>query len=128
MSGYPSELEAYLTGELLALRHEREMFIAMDWHEAMWGVPCGPTLTMVHPAQFKGLKWMVDPDCPPNTVYAMPESSYWRSSVDTSATSAIDIDWAKLREEMAAGGDRPVEPYILGPNTYARWKANGWIK
>lgn len=23
-------------------------------HEVMWGVPCGPTLTMVHPTHFFG--------------------------------------------------------------------------
>lgn len=26
------------------------------WHEAMWGVPIGPTLTMVHPIVMRGIQ------------------------------------------------------------------------
>lgn len=128
MSGYPSELEAYLTGELLALRHEREMFIAMDWHEAMWGVPCGPTLTMVNPPQFRGLKYLTSTEVP-GAGLGLNRDAYWRSSVAEAAPWSYARLMEALREAATEPHElRPTEPIVLHPKQYERWKANGWIK
>lgn len=36
--------------------------MAMFFHEDLWGVPFGPTLTMVCPKEFRGLKDLVSDD------------------------------------------------------------------
>ena len=32
----------------------QELKAAMDYHDLWWGVPCGPTLSMVRPPRFRG--------------------------------------------------------------------------
>lgn len=52
-----------MTGEFQALADElvrravfeMEMNWAMAMHEGFYGVPCGPTLSMVHPRELRGL-------------------------------------------------------------------------
>ena len=47
-----SELADLIRAQLL---HEYEMRLDMMWHEAIHGVPVGPTLNMVHPPVIRGI-------------------------------------------------------------------------
>ena len=68
--------------ELLAVmwrrtEHEALMHLAMYFHESFWGVPYGPTLTMVHPVEMKGLAGLVGPIS--NATYTWKQGvSPWR--------------------------------------------------
>lgn len=49
MSEIDDEIQRWIFTELSKIWHEYEMNFAYDMHQDMWGVPCGPTLTMVYP-------------------------------------------------------------------------------
>jgi hypothetical protein len=48
-------LDAYLDRQISRLREATELADAQRWHQAIWGVPCGPTLTMVYPTVLRGI-------------------------------------------------------------------------
>ena len=100
------------------------MFIAMDWHEAWWGVPCGPTLSMVHPPQLRGLKDIVAGGKTPS---APPAPGWWNRDMSEVGTFDLEAVLEKMRADVV-DSVAPDTVIVLHPNTYARWKANGWIK
>lgn len=51
--------------------HKEEMDFAYDMHEGMWGVPCGPTLTMVYPTKMIGIQVRMEP--PPQFTKSLTE-------------------------------------------------------
>lgn len=50
------EIQQWLLAEFRKMWHEYDIALAYDMHESMWGVPCGPTLTMVYPTVMKGIR------------------------------------------------------------------------
>ncbi len=56
------EFLAILEAETTALRHDMEMYFAMEWNVAMIGVPYGPALCQAHPPELRGLKDIVGGD------------------------------------------------------------------
>lgn len=51
-------IQDWIIEEISKMMFEEHMNVAYDMHEAMWGVPCGPTLTMVYPTEMKGIMAM----------------------------------------------------------------------
>lgn len=49
-------IRAALDEHAAHLFHELEMESQMFWHQALWGVPVGPTLTMVTGFKFTGIQ------------------------------------------------------------------------
>jgi hypothetical protein len=51
-------IQDWIFEEIHKMLFEEMMNFAYDMHEGMWGVPCGPTLTMVHPTEIRGITAM----------------------------------------------------------------------
>lgn len=56
--GVPAEIRAFIWAELKAALADamwQACAIEMDAHQMIWGVPCGPTLSMAHPPVLRGI-------------------------------------------------------------------------
>lgn len=81
------------------IHHVTEMAEAHAWHEGTHGVPCGPTLSMVHPPQPHGLDY---PERLLELALAVPEWDLPRWAM-MNAGSFVDIllDFTRLRRTLA---------------------------
>lgn len=55
------DIPEWLSEAIEKMHHEEYMNFAHLWHQGMWGVPCGPTLTMVNPTVMKGIVVRMEP-------------------------------------------------------------------
>jgi hypothetical protein len=58
MTDIHKTIQDWIFEEIHKMLFEEMMNFAYDMHEVMWGVPCGPTLTMVHPTEMRGILGM----------------------------------------------------------------------
>lgn len=134
MSDEPADLATLLDEMIAAAHHDLVMGIAMEYNEMLWGVPCGPTLTMVHPPQFRGLKDLAygygrtDHRITQQDVDNVPVevAMFWRSLEPEPVAGVIDLEAVIAWMDAQQVKPRPVEPVLLSPRQYEWWKANGW--